>query len=442
MKFSIFIGILSQYVSFETQLTPLATSRYPGRALGKPIGGSVHTTNFRAKALLTLLGLTMMSCQTKTPDQYFLLGSDFERFSLGSRTTREVEVRQYPKIDLLWVVDNSGSMADNQNRLTAAFDEFSIKYLRDGRMDLRTAVIPTDLYLGGSGTRPVNYAMMSSGCHDGQRPPCSGGARSGRPILTTRLSDGSSPNVSDSAFFDLLVSHFKMNAKPGTSGHGDESATAAMVDFLRKNEPNSRCGVDRSDPSCLFRRDSVRVVIPFSDAIDNCSPAAGGLGPCFSAAGRAASTKAELDQFFTNVDGKTNYFMVGIRSYEDSSNNGNQMEYDALANALRADTSNPRSQLSKVVGMNQPLNEVLEDIGSTLGTIYETDIQIVAEYQLRQVVNPSIPIEVTVVSQGVVNLISPSKYQVTGNFLQIDPAALAGFQPEDELHVEYIRGPS
>ncbi len=394
----------------------------------------MNTTFFR----LLALGLAVAGCQTKTPDQYFLMGPDVDRFRLGSQTTREVEIRIYPRIDLLWVVDNSGSMDNNQRRLASAFDEFSAKYLRDGRMDLRTAVITTDTYLPGTDNRPANYNLLSSGCHDGKRPPCSGsGARSGKPIISTRLPDGSIADPADATFFNSIVSSFKLNAMPGTNGFGNESATASIVSFLRANESASRCA-NRTEPYCFFRRDSVRVLIPFTDAVDSCAPSTS--GPCFPQSSRATMFKDELDDFFMGIDGKKNYFMVAIRETEDDYNHSAQIAYDSVRTVLAGDSSNERAGLTKVVSINEPLNTVLEDLGETLGSIYETEISIVAEFKLRMIVNPSMPVRVYVIrGDGSVLDIKAEDYQITGDLLQIRPRALEGLSPNDELRVEYIR---
>jgi hypothetical protein len=50
------------------------------------------------------------------------------------------------KVDILWVVDNSASMDQTQDKLRAGFASFATKYMQP-TWDIRTAVIPTDTYL-------------------------------------------------------------------------------------------------------------------------------------------------------------------------------------------------------------------------------------------------------------------------------------------------------
>ncbi len=395
--------------------------------------------------IFAAFGLASSACQTKTPEEYFQLGADVERFKLGTQTTRRTEVRIYPKIDILWVIDNSGSMGDDQNRLTAAFGEFSQSYLANGKLDIRTAVITTDTYLGGTGTRPTNYSFLSSGCHDGIRPPCTGAdPRSGKPILSTRYSDGSVPSASDVGFFQDLVSAFSLNAKPGTRGDGNESATASIISFLRNNENPARWqpGVNNADYQ-FFRKGSIRLFIPFSDAVDSCAPTSGGQGPCFSMATRAQSFKDEVDRFFMELDGTKNYYMTAVRSTQDGGNHSAQITYDSLVDLLAVDTSNPQAKLSKVVGLLEPMDTVLDGIGAVLQTIFSSEVTIIAEFTLTQEVDTKVPVVVSIVRavSGEVAVISPDQYQITGKLLQIRPEALAGFSPDDEVRVQYIRDP-
>src|SRR5687767_5197949 len=50
------------------------------------------------------------------------------------------------KLDILWVIDNSGSMEDNQQKVRAGLVSFASKYMKP-TWDIRSAVITTDVFL-------------------------------------------------------------------------------------------------------------------------------------------------------------------------------------------------------------------------------------------------------------------------------------------------------
>ncbi|HUP57568.1 MAG TPA: hypothetical protein VM598_08965 [Bdellovibrionota bacterium] len=58
-----------------------------------------------------------------------------------------------PRVDILWVVDNSASMEPSQEKLRKGFGSFARKYMRPD-WDIRTAVITTDTYLAHPAFRP------------------------------------------------------------------------------------------------------------------------------------------------------------------------------------------------------------------------------------------------------------------------------------------------
>jgi hypothetical protein len=93
-------------------------------------------------------------------------------------------------IDILWVIDNSGSMGTNQAKVASAFGSFSALLLEKG-YHFRMAVTTTDAYL-------------KTGGRDKYRENC------GQAIL-----DESTPD---------LATKFSTNIQQGTSGSGNERA--------------------------------------------------------------------------------------------------------------------------------------------------------------------------------------------------------------------------
>ena len=96
------------------------------------------------------------------------------------------------KIDLLWVVDNSGSMADKQAKLAASFQRFIDAFAR-GAIDYRIAVTTTDVLGTAPGTAGTFY---------------------GTPTVISPTDD------------DPLA-EFQQNIKVGTGGSGNEEGLAA-----------------------------------------------------------------------------------------------------------------------------------------------------------------------------------------------------------------------
>lgn len=132
---------------------------------------------------------------------------------------------QNTKIDVMWVIDSSGSMATSQSNLAANFNSF-ISNFSAGGYDFQMAVVNTDAYLANpiwtpyynSNPRPVYYMGqaqdMVAKFRDGQY----GGAHSGFFVLTP-----STPKLEEK---------FIINAVQGTSGHGDERAFESMQEAL------------------------------------------------------------------------------------------------------------------------------------------------------------------------------------------------------------------
>lgn len=120
------------------------------------------------------------------------------------------------KLDVLFVVDNSGSMASSQQNLANNFPSFIDKFIDKG-FDFRIAVTTTDAFYGDQ--------FVSNGCS-----LCT--------VSQTKFRSGVNPKVYviDRADYDLtqaseearLKSDFTLNAKVGTGGSGDERAFSSF----------------------------------------------------------------------------------------------------------------------------------------------------------------------------------------------------------------------
>lgn len=169
--------------------------------------------------------LAMVGCGKK--DANFSILSAGQQFQQNAAQVN-------PKIDILWVVDNSGSMDPLQQNLIVNFSNFINNFQGKG-FDYKMAVTTTDSYLSGASFNNVpSLARVRDGA---------GSSHTGQFFITP--------------YIPSIVSTFMTNATQGSSGSGDERAFQSMLETL-KSPLNSD-----------FRRsDSFFAVIILSDEDD------------------------------------------------------------------------------------------------------------------------------------------------------------------------------
>jgi hypothetical protein len=185
--------------------------------------------------LLTVMviGLLSSSCEKATPSFHF--ASDEQHF-LVSPDLIEVPA----KIDVLWVIDNSGSMATSQNHLAENFPRF-IQNFSEKKYDFRIAVTTTDAYRGRFTPAALSKRNL--------RPSLKG------ELFLTPQSEN-------------LVENFIHMALVGINGYGDERAFQSIEDVLT-HPGNSE-----------FRRsDAYLAIIILSDEDDFSNPTTAFLDP-------------------------------------------------------------------------------------------------------------------------------------------------------------------
>lgn len=149
------------------------------------------------KQLTITLGLiySLVGCGGNS----FTLGNDAAQFSQDANATSV-------PIDILWVVDNSGSMATSQQQVATNVSSFITKF-QQTNFDFRIAVTTTDAYLSNPEfTGNASYSRFRDGT------PATG--YSGVKIITR-----DTPNIE---------SVFDRNIKQGTSGAADERSFQSM----------------------------------------------------------------------------------------------------------------------------------------------------------------------------------------------------------------------
>jgi len=230
---------------------------------------------------------------------------------IDPRQTRE-ELKDVPvhinrDLDLLFVIDDSGSMAEEQASLTANFQTFInvLETLEGGLPDVHIGVVSSDL---GAGP----YAI--AGCQgDGDGGALRVGDASCAPVGAGFLSD-----VSDGAggrirnYPGTLAEAFACNASLGTTGCGFEQHLESM-----------RRALDGSSPgNAGFLRDDAYLAVVFIADEDDCStrdaamfdPAATELGALSSFRCFEHGVECDATGCYPREDSP---FMYGIQEYVD-----------------------------------------------------------------------------------------------------------------------------
>jgi hypothetical protein len=328
-----------------------------------------------------------------------------ESFSAVEVVTHESDVFQ--DVDLLWVVDNSGSMEEYQTKVAKGLVSVARNFFQQAR-ELRMSVIGTDAYLATSPDYPdalgACYARLVPGSNDGPSRPVLGfndpmecalvdplpQKHTGKPILSSRDSSGQNIDPDD------LAKDFAVNAQVGLEGTGDERALQSVDTFLTVNEERDVCRT--SGKGCLFRKNTLRGIIFLADehssdilsyggeVIDHRFDATKSMSKSeFKRQGEALADlmRRRLNAFFRVVDGSgengdPNYFVASIVNKKcvsscDSWTNARwSPEYMALAGAVKADTANRSGPLSMSADIHaKNYSELLTGIGKSLNVTYE-----------------------------------------------------------------------
>ncbi len=147
-------------------------------------------------ALFTIF--LFLGCQNKL--EFFTQGAE-ETYQQNSFTIAK-------KLDILFVIDNSLSMANSQTNLINNFSTFIDEFLTRN-LDFQMAVVPTDSYLSRF-TGDPNRARFSDGTN--------ATGRSGYLVVNK-----STPDVKNA---------FLLNIRQGTGGSGDERAFQSLYESL------------------------------------------------------------------------------------------------------------------------------------------------------------------------------------------------------------------
>ncbi|MCB0421486.1 MAG: VWA domain-containing protein [Bdellovibrionales bacterium] len=164
-------------------------------------------------ALSLFMALMIVGCGNEKPSFSLLPDQDVFYQDLNSKTTAS-------KIDILWVVDNSGSMETSQTNVANNFQSF-IENFQTKDMDFQIAVTTTEAYKSFYG-----HGSSWSRFRDGTDST----SHTGEFVLTPLTS--------------MLTDTFMINIQQGINGNGNERAFQSFREAL--NNPNNS-GFVRSD---------------------------------------------------------------------------------------------------------------------------------------------------------------------------------------------------
>jgi hypothetical protein len=173
-----------------------------------------------------LLAFLAVVCMLACSQAQFSLPSEQQYFEQNRSGLNKV-------LDVLWVIDNSGSMATSQSNLANNLDSFIAGFVQR-QLSFKMAFTTTDAYLSQYSGNWAQSNFRDGGNQNGH---------SGIPIITN-----TTPNIEDV---------FLLNARPGTDGYGDERAFQSMWQTLIN--PNNQN---------FLRPDSFFSVIVISDEDD------------------------------------------------------------------------------------------------------------------------------------------------------------------------------
>lgn len=193
--------------------------------------------NRNPQALLWAMAASslLLSCGQRDP-HFAVMGRSQSYLSSGMSSNN--------KVDILWVIDNSGTMGPKQQNLASSINSFMSQFVTK-QLDYKIAVVTTDI-------RPVDPAAPTDPNRSGQ-----GACFVGTPTVIT-------PTTPDAS------SALARNANVGFYGSADaHGLDAARLAFSEPNRSGCNAG--------FLRTDAFLAVIEFSDADDNTSATVNGL---------------------------------------------------------------------------------------------------------------------------------------------------------------------
>jgi hypothetical protein len=331
---------------------------------------------------------------------------------------------QIKKIDFLFVIDNSGSMADNQRKLARAFFAFANTFYRRADLDICTMIITSDRYLGRQG----DYGYSRE-----REIPCT------KPAGSQNWSPAQMR-----AHIDELIETFQQEVYVGTYGSGVELLGKSLVSFLYNQDQYAEV-THAENRTRFFRPDAVANITflsdennyffqdPNADEEDNDLPAVSGMAVPGSKSGQIDQRKGikeVLDEYFSalNPEKELSYSTTAFLDITKSARAlpGISVNLDALPALVGRE-----SKRSDINGSAMAYTEVYQSIADAL-------VLRATEFKLSRPVVGEAAVYIRKANGVVTRLMLGRDYRLESNqVLKLNPIVLPILSPGDWIDVTY-----
>ncbi|HVK89394.1 MAG TPA: vWA domain-containing protein [Kofleriaceae bacterium] len=272
---------------------------------------------------------------------------------------KDIPVTVNRNVDILFVIDNSGSMADKQANLAANFPNFInvLNTIQGGLPDVHIGVVNSDMGVDSTNDAPASAISGCSGAGSNGDLQTSGATITGKFISDIKQSDGTrSKNYTGD-----LATVFGQMAKVGAGGCGFEQHLEAMKRALNNNPVNAG----------FLRQEAFLAVIFIADEDDCSASSAQMFGPDSPSLGPLQSFRCTRFGVKCDTGGSTPDQMnnVGTKdqcySREDSQLLEKVQNYVTFLKGLKPD--DPKKVIvAGIMGVPEPVQVALETpLGST-----------------------------------------------------------------------------
>lgn len=183
-----------------------------------------------------LLALTAASCSPEAPKEYLTPIAPEEKVIQDNTQVFD------PKVDILFVVDNSGSMDTHQRNLSANVAKFTQTFTKSSVLDYNIGIVTTDMQGGGWGTtKPCCGQLVGSVRVVNKNTP---GADQ---VLARNFVVGTNGSATEASFDPVVAALSQPNLTGWNSGFYRPDASLVVI-FLTDAEDQS----DNTSPQSLY----------------------------------------------------------------------------------------------------------------------------------------------------------------------------------------------
>jgi hypothetical protein len=379
--------------------------------------------NKKVVALTATLAITMTACEKN--NRSFSLLSQSQSFQQSASTFTQ------KKVDILWVVDNSGSMQTSQANLATSFSSFINQFQTLG-IDYHMAVTTTSAYMAGSYFNNAQNSYMPNNAKfmDGSTDSY-GLGHTGIFVMN--------PQNTTAAIFQKNIMVGIPN--PASQSTGDERAFSSFVQAL----------IDPTNVASGFRRsDAFLSIIILSDEDDF----SGNASQCDHFDSRCATHYVGDKNYNAGAPylQPVSYYTGWLDTYAGGHGNYSVNSIYADSAACILDLNNGANSTSRVIGQRyQAISTATSGIaaslcsnfGTTLASISKSVLELASVFKLTQI--PNVSTIFIVVNGNVIpeNAVNGWTYDATSNSIYFHgnavPAAGAniqvGFTPVGALNL-------